>query len=429
MNKLNVFAARYPEESENRLTWALMSLLRLAPMARVAFVDLVRAQQEEPIPALSEMLGCETRIDTQDSGIVAESGRLTAVGITSEGGEAGATIEPSPRRAIYDGILTFSLPERVVGGIPDQEPVTLTVETKLGASVNIEQLKPAESSLPPEEDGESPVQVDKVPVVLAWRDIFRTLADLDRRKLLSPSETSLVSDFLDFVHARHPELNPFDRFGLCRGNPGLLNRRCATILKGLEDIGPVMDGGAPHIGVTADTHKRIYLWCEGDDPGSIRLSLYPGANMAQARAFWPRVDTAKLETLSKQESWSVKPNLQFSRIQRHFYWAPSEDMTLGEYLTYWKDRHQEIRSCRRDAAGSFRHEWERLAREKLIAEQEIDELDEQTTPTGYRQISMSPGLRVEYQWPLKDAERLDRTGTFTEAVRERIREATETWGE
>jgi len=429
MNKLNAFAARYPEESENRLTWALMNLLRLAPMARVAFVDLVRAKQEKPIPALTAMLGCEARIVTQDSGIVAESGRLTSVGITSEGGEAEATSKPSPRRAIYDGILTVAPPEIGTGGIHDQEPVTLTVETKLGASVDIEQLKPAESSLPPEEDGESPVRIDESPVILAWRDIFRTFADLGTRNLLSPSETSLVSDFLDFVHARHPELNPFDRFGLCRGNPGLLNRRCATILKDLEDIGTVVEEGASHIKVTVDTHKRIYLWCKAGDPRSIRLSLYPAANMTQARAFWPQADIAKLEALSKQESWSVNPNLQFSKIQRHFYWTHSPDMTLGEYLTYWKDRHQEIRSCERDDAGSFRHAWERLAREKLIAGQEINELDERTTPTGYPRISMSPGLLVEYRWPLKEAERLDRTGTFAEAVRERIREATEIWGE
>ena len=58
MNKLNVFAGpRYREGDENRLTWALMTLLRLVPLACAAFVDLVRSRQENPIPAFTAMSG------------------------------------------------------------------------------------------------------------------------------------------------------------------------------------------------------------------------------------------------------------------------------------------------------------------------------------------------------------------------------------
>ena len=119
MNKLNVFAGpRYPEGDENRLTWALMTLLRLVPMACVAFVDLVRECQvagkvESPIPSLMAMRGCETHIETQVSRLAANSGRLVAVGITREGGGVTANIHEAQREAPLRRSNHVPVPSRI----------------------------------------------------------------------------------------------------------------------------------------------------------------------------------------------------------------------------------------------------------------------------------------------------------------------------
>ena len=434
MNKLNVFAGpRYPEGSENRITWALMTLLRLVPMACVAFVDLVRARQERqsgvPIRALTAMSGCRTRIETQVSHLQARAGWLVAVGITREGGEVNVEIEAKPRKAIYDGVITFEPPGH--GAIDSHEPVTLTVESKLDPSVGAWQLMPSESHLPPpeEKDSKSPLRVDPKAVVLTWRDIFRTLTDLDSRTLLHPAEAVLVNDFLQHVRDGHPMLNPFDRFGLCHGDIGLLNRRCEEIMREVEP-NEAWAGSSPIIKVESPAFRRIYLWAESERNGAIRLGLWPGDTMAQAREFWPRVNAPILKALGKSKSWEVKPNLHFSRIQRHFHWADSQ-LTVDEYIDYWKDSHeQEIRSCYRDASSkSFRHEWEALFRRGLIGLDDVEKLDRQTTPTNHDRISMSPGLSAQYIWSRSEAERLDARGAFAEDVRLRIRDATETWGE
>ena len=44
MDKLNVCGGglSYPLGEENRLTWALMNLIRISPIIRAAFLDLIR---------------------------------------------------------------------------------------------------------------------------------------------------------------------------------------------------------------------------------------------------------------------------------------------------------------------------------------------------------------------------------------------------
>lgn len=44
MDKLNVCGGGlpYPLGEENRLTWALMNLIRISPIIRAAFLDLIR---------------------------------------------------------------------------------------------------------------------------------------------------------------------------------------------------------------------------------------------------------------------------------------------------------------------------------------------------------------------------------------------------
>ena len=425
MNNLNVFGGylHAPLGTENRLTWALMNLIRISPIIRAAFLDLVRDKQERPISALTTLRECECVIRTQVGTLVATEGRLVAIGITAEGGDVDAEIQPKDKGMIYDGVLTFIAPE---SRQHQQESLTLTIESKLGSVVGSWQLMPSKVSLGEEQQ----IEVDLQAVILAWRDIVGTLTDLELRGLVSPAEGVVIRDFIDYVAANHPKLNPFYHFAVCRDDYDLLNRRCEAILREIDPT-EAWHRSSPFIPVESSSFKRIYLQADAEQEDArswwITLGIWPGDTMRQARGFWPRVDARRLLEL-QDKGWELWPNLHFSFAQTHLYWA-NTPLAMNEYIEFWKSGKMEIAYLYRDDAGSYRHNWDRLVAKDLISPDDVEPLEEKTTKKNYPQISISPGLSISYTWSAKQAAQLDRDGTFVRKVKERIREVTETWGE
>ena len=416
--------------TENRLTWALMNLIRMSPMVRAAFLDLVRErqirerQEEQPVPALATLRERECVVRSQIGSLVATEGRLLAIGITAEGGEVDAEIRAKDREAIYDGVVTFIAPENRQH---QEESLTITVESKLGPVVGSWQLMPSKSDLLDEEGEENKIKVDRHAVVLAWREIVSALSDLHLRGLLSPSESVLVQDFVYYVATNHAELNPFDHFAVCRDDLNLLNRRCEAISRAI-DPEEAWHRSTPIIAVDSLAFKQIYLSTE-EVGGSwqIVLGLWPGDTMAQAREFWQKVDAERLREL-QGKSWSLNPNMHFSFMTSHLHWAKTP-IAVSDYIALWKSGEIEIASLYRDDSGDYQHNWERLITKGLISQDDVTHLQQVTTDTKRDRISMSPGLALSYSWSAERARQLDRDGAFTKKVKERIREATETWDE
>ena len=109
MDRLNVFEDEldYDPGTENRLTWALLGLIRLSPIVCAAFLDLIREKQKRPIPGFTTLREREFIVHTQVGTLPANEGRLVAIGITGEGREVDTEIHPEERGAIYDGVVTF----------------------------------------------------------------------------------------------------------------------------------------------------------------------------------------------------------------------------------------------------------------------------------------------------------------------------------
>ena len=421
MDKLNVFGGglSYPLGEENRLTWALMNLIRISPIIRAAFLDLIRDKQQRPIPALTALRERECVVQTQTGNMVAQEGRLVAIGITAEGMDVDVGVRPDDREARYDGVVTFVAPE---GRRHQQESLTLTVECKLGAEVEAWQLMPSAASL----GGQ--ITVDRQAVILAWRDIVSTLTDIELRGLVSPAEGMLIRDFIDYVAANHlKQLNPFDHFAVCRDDLGLLNRRCEVIRR---EIYPTeAEQRSKFIPVEFPSYKKIFLNAnaEQDDAGSwrITLDLWPGDIMAQAREFWRKVDEERLLAL-RNTGWCLKPNL-------HFWHYPNRQdattsLAVAEYIELWKSDEMQIDSIWPDGAGSYCHHWDCLNDRGLISSDDrepIEALSTENKPS----ISIAPGLGISYTWSAARASQRDRDGDFVREVKEKIREATETWGE
>ena len=424
MDKLNVFngSLSWKPGSENRLTWALMNLIRMSPIIRAAFLDLVRDKQKRPVPALTTLSACECVVQTQVGTLKAKEGRLVAIGITAEGGDADADIQPKDRNAIYDGVVTFIAPG---SRRHQQKSLTLTVESKLGSEVGSWQLMPSKASL----GEERKIEVDTRAVILAWRDIFRTLTNLELRGLVSPAEQVLIRDFTDYVSAKHIELNPFDHFAVCRDELGLLKRRCEAIMREIEPA-EAWHRSSPIIAVEFSSFKQIWLQAEKDE-GSwrIKLGFAPGDTMKQARAFWPKVSIERLlELKDKDKGWLLEPNMHFSYMRSHVHGAKTP-LEVNKYVELWKSGEMKIVSLYRDDADSYRHHWDCLVAKDLISPDDVEPLEEETTQTKRDRISMVLGLGISYTWSATEASQLDRDGAFLREVKERIREATETWGE
>jgi hypothetical protein len=267
-----------------------MNLIRISPIIRAAFLDHIRDKQKRPIPSLTTLRERECVVQTQTKKLDAEEGRLVAIGITAEGKDV--DVRPDDRGAVYDGVVTFVAPRQ-----HQQESLTLTVESKLGAEVEAWQLMPSAASL-----GDQ-ITVDPQAVILAWRDIISTLTDIELRELVSPAEKVIIRDFIDYVIAypkNYRKLNPFDHFAVCRDDLYLLNRRCEAILREIAST-EVGQGPLPFIPVDFPSYKRIYLNtnAEQNHAGSwwITLGLYPGDTMTQAQEFWPKVNTGQLLAL------------------------------------------------------------------------------------------------------------------------------------
>ena len=424
MDKLNIFGDYLHSQvgKENRLTWALMNLIRISPIIRAAFLDIVRERQKQPIPALTTLRERECVVQTQVGTLVAKEGRLVAIGITAEGGDVDAEIQPKDKDMIYDGVMTFIAPE---GRQHQQESLTLTVESKLGPVVESWQLMPSEASLG--EEGQ--IKVDPQAVILAWRDIVGTLTDLELRGLVSPAEREFIRDFVDYVEANHPKLNPFDHFAVCRDDFDLLNRRCEKIMREIEPT-EAWHRSSPFIPVESSSFKRIYLQADAEQEDArswwITLRIWPGDTMEQAEEFWSKVDVERLLEL-QGKGWLLEPNLHFS-YRSHLHWATTP-LSVNEYVGLWRSDEMEIASLRPDDSGSYRHNWDWLVAKSLISPDDVEPLEAVTTETNRLWISMPPGLGISYTWLAKQATQLDRDDAFVREVKERIREVTETWGE
>ena len=124
VDKLNVFngSLSWKPGTENRLTWALMNLIRMSPIIRAAFLDLVRERQNQPIPALTTLRERECVVQTQTGKLEAKEGHLVAIGITAEGRDVDAEIQPKDKDMIYDGVVTFIAPEGPAAAAGEFDP-------------------------------------------------------------------------------------------------------------------------------------------------------------------------------------------------------------------------------------------------------------------------------------------------------------------
>ena len=414
MNHLNYFEPYKGKEPyhEDQLTRAFLVILRMIPLVQTTFIDLIRSYQilkkhNRILPALTEPLMRLDNIETQKTSITDSQGYLVSLLMTNKNWTPETVIENADRGARYDGVIYF-----------DSDPKWILVIENKPWSENVweEQLKPNISK-------DSKIEIVEDLVVIDWKKVIERLSALLQKQLVHGAEALLIEDFMSFVDKYFSYLNPFSKFSICKDDPYLIDKRCVKILK---SIGEVQD---QHIELGSNDlpARQIYLGIkqEQDNNWCIELKIYPGDIMPQARALYKSLDTDALLKLTKK-GWDIYPNLHFSHIQKHLYWATTP-LDLAAYINFWKRHPQMIRQRKRDSSD-FRDFFQQLLRLKLIGKEDVSGLEKCFTEKN--QLRTFPGLSCIYRWHQEEALRLDDSkDTFVDEVRKRITILLDTWGQ
>ena len=412
MDHLNCFVPYISKSSnhEDQLTRAFLILLRFVPLAQASFIDLIREAQlenesEQIIPTHSDLHSQITSIETQVGSINQDNGRIVSLGMTNEKWSPDTFVQPSERRAIYDGVIYYA-----PGWI-------LIIENKPYS-------KPKEQLNPNIPKG-SAITLDPNPIFLNWREVIERLSSLLERDLIQGAEALLVRDFIDFIDKNFSYLNPYTSFRICKDNNYLLKRRCISVM---EKIAPgkvkYHRGWKGFIEIEGPV-RTIDLYPEVFENGEWRivLAMYPGATMTQAREFLNKL--RKKEFLGLQEKgWKIVPDLHLSFRATNI--ATRTKKSLEEYILYWQTEKRLISQVHR---SNFITLFQELKDKNLISEEDIPKLEEQFINSKRQTLNICPGLALYYSWSKPKAIELDSQDRFEEELRFRIQEAIVTWGQ
>lgn len=406
------------ETSENALTRAFLTLLRLSPAVQTVFVDAVRASQSEHgadrrIPPRTE--GDMTQVQTQVGSVQAQAGRIVSILLINEPWDAGAG-EPFAVTAgtddhIYDGLIHYA------------GDWVLVLEHKPFGGVRPRQLHP-------NVEGHDALTVEPTLAVIVWRDLIRGLHAARNRDGLGTTQQRLIDDFLAYVQDVFPELQPFPTFAACRDHRGLLNRRCTAILRALNDTAVGQHKGwKTHLNLNMATVKKVALEVPtgpGDDADwSMELSLHPGDTATQARPFYRQVDVDALVQL-QNKGWTCRSNLHFGFASKNLAY-PNARPPLADYVQYWRD----------DPSGwmgkvtedDFDAMLGDLQAQGFLTDADRAGFESKFVDTGRTSADVRPGLTLHYRWPKAEAETLDAAGRAPAVVADAVRTALATWRE
>jgi len=419
---LNVFIPyeSKPLNHEDQLTRAFLILIRSIKLVEASFLELVASAMEiEGIknrPAtLSQQIGGLDSVETQvwsstKTRLSTESGRLVSTIITDHKLNIKHRVERNKRNAVYDGFLKFK---------PDW---VFVVENKPShANVWVEQLSSAFNEN---------YEIEPKPIILTWGDIIAKLSLLVSNSLVQGSSRVLLEDFLTYVAEFFPELNPFDKFRLCKGNMTLLERRCVAIMEGTA-LGAVEYHRAWHYSIRLENKsgvKEVALYPKSELNGSwaLCLDIYTGDTLSQARSFYASVDSTKVTPLI-DFGWSIKPNFHVAFRSSNLHWAETRIEVL-EYINYWKTKVAK-NALNQIPRAKWQEYFDQLLKDGIISSDDVTTINGYYKNTRYPSLNICPGFRFHFKWDGDVAMALDdkNSSSFTNELKSKINTVLQCW--
>jgi hypothetical protein len=414
-DRLNFFEPwERPANHENQLTRALLVVLRYCPIAHQAWLSLVDAATSSPphprLPSLALHSLPRPTFDTQRAQILENKDQpktnepikgISVFCAADASNEVQGAVLESDRGQVLDGIIRYG--DQCI--IVLESKLTETVDDRQARNINFHG---------------QPIQFDSPVRKISWRDVLASFTDLadDKRSLVSGAEREILNDFLAFVDKNFPQLGPFNTLGRCAGEPSRVRRRVNAILSEVLDTDDTILPG------THTSVKLAYLEYESEKR-LIKLCMWPGDTLEQARSFYARPETVERVLKLQNEGWSVSPNFHFGFMATGYCWTNTA-MPVAEYMRYWLEHIHDAGKIER---RHWDHYWRTLVSEKIAKPGDRESFDRDFTNTARASATPRPGVKCTFYWGLEEAERLDANGQLQNLVRERIDRLLEALGE
>lgn len=422
MSHLNYFEPYQSKAKwhEDQLTRAYLIVLRYSPSALFMFYDKIynsianladKKRLQIEIPVISELDLTTVQFETQVTDLRnVVSNRLISVLITDEKFEPAADVTSSDRGARYDGVISFS------------RDLALIIENK-PRSYNVweEQLSPNLTGL---SDG---IEVTKIPAIIEWKEIIKSLTLLKSLASLSGAEKIIINDFLDYIDINFPFLNPYDNLSLSKNNYDLLLRRIKNIFLKLalreENVKYHQGWSTYYLETGFEEIKMIGLEIKMKDNNweNLNLSLYFGDTLNQSRFFYKH--KMNFDSISRliDLKWRYIPNFHISHIQKHLIWFDTPEISKEKYFEYWTSNIDKIKQYSKSDLLSLLEELNELKLIEIDTEKKT-EINENIINSNRRYFNICPGFALIYPYSSEDAIKMDLKNELAPDIKRKIQE-------
>ena len=426
LSDIDIFSPfqRPPEHHEDRLTWGLLVALRYIPEMQQLLREQIVAKLDasklntDPPPDLG-MRWRPAAVRTQ-TGTLGDQPRLLVSVVISDATLASrVAVQPSPRRARYDGVVEYD------------DGLTFIIENKPRAGdIWVGQLSPSRDSM---EEITEEAELYPEPISLEWADLLRDLLDFSGSEFADFTSRGLVEDFLAFVNGIHPTLTPYQTFELCGARRHALRRRISVLLDEIADgLGleaAMRPRGVRYIETSGTAVRQLHMTVHGEgDVVELDLEqrIHPGDTVAQARALLKQIDVDRFLGL-RDVGWTVQPNFHFSHIQKHLVWARTK-LSVSDYLKYFLENRDQIGKIAfaNQPLPQLMRTWLDAG---LISEPDCVRLEEKFSQTNRSYLYVIPGFTLGYRWPLGKIIELENRGVLAPTMASKWSDALATWGE
>ena len=151
----------------------------------------------------------------------------------------------------------------------------------------------------------------------------------------------------------------------------------------------------PYIHRPGKIAERVAISVSKSEP-KLRVALWPGDTVEQARRFYAKVNKAAFLSLNK---WKVEPHLHFSFASRQLVWADSS-WEVRDYFDYFLDRLS-YGQMGQDRLLSLARQWESNS---LIRSEDRAEIEAQFNNTQRTSLNVIPSFQVSREWDLDEWE-------------------------
>lgn len=413
MNHLNYFFPYQSKEDyhEDQLTRAFMVVLKHSPLIANVFYDMCKQKYDETnselsikLPHLTSLVTEQWEFNTQKSNPLIETRQLVSVLLTDQSLQSkNSGVTRSDRSARYDGVITMGA------------ELTMIIENK-PSSYNIwfGQLSPSKENLSPD------TEVLKTHVLIQWKNIITILTGLIKKGTL---QNILIDDFLSYIDTCYPTLNPYDKFGLCKNNQVLLERRVKNILEKITIHPSTVQyhrGWAYKIEIGLPQIKMVGLALViKDNNWWLELSMIAGNTVNQSRNLYRTLKDIKSFDL---DGMYPRADFHCAFMTKNLIWFKTPN--VHKYVDYWKQHQNEIRQYEESKIDEYLY---KLNDEDIIvynqAEQKrYDDLIYGTT------VNMCPGLGLIWEIESNDAIEWDNKGELEQIIADKIHLALDVFG-